>query len=241
MLPTTMKKRRKGIESVKIFLHAPPKVGKTSLCITDRTLILDTHDGTLDFECISQPIRTWDEFTSIVLELGSAACKEAYDIIAVDIIEDIYLFRKEGYVKDSEIDHPSDEPFGKGWDMVANKFRYYINMLCSYGYCVVFVSHSTPRKLKLVGQDEEVTQFVPRLSDSPRGYISGMADCEIAMRIKPRDKDKRRQLLLQHDDYETGWRFKMIQPTMDLPLPSEITDGKYAFNKLKNLILKAQE
>lgn len=157
----------------RILLIGHPKVGKSTLAASwapDKTLILDTHNGTrlLPGEHYVQPINSYQRFTEAVDLLAKG--DHQFTNVVIDTIDDIYKFAdaaagdKSGKVAAGLVD------FGKGTAYAEAVFRRDVGKLLATTYGVWFIGHADDIQV------DNKTRFVPKLDKRVRTFIEGSTD-----------------------------------------------------------------
>lgn len=193
MLPKNEKVERDKTSQIKIWIYGEPTIGKTIFANKfPEPLFLNT-DGNVKY--IDSPVlpivakpgkEAWEVFIEAIDEIVKG--EHTYKTIVVDLLDDVFQYCRAYYMKKLKIDHEADLGYGKGYDIVRNAFLIVIRTLINSGYNVVLVSHEKVMSVKdRIGR--EITRFVPAISESVAGKLSGMVDITGRVMIKTEETD----------------------------------------------------
>lgn len=177
MLPENKKVLRDSTQALKLWVYGKPNIGKTTFANQfPDTLMLNT-DGNYKF--VDSPVVTiggenaWEDFVTIIKELLQD--KHTYKTIVIDLVEDLYQYCRDYYLKQLKIVHEADLGYGKGYDIIRNNFLIALRILCNSKYNIVLCSHEQEVSIKdRVGR--ETTVFKPNLNDKVSTKVSGMVE-----------------------------------------------------------------
>lgn len=214
-LPTAKTPPTLEIQSAKVLLAGPPKIGKTTLSANidpDKTLILATEPGHGAIEAFVHPVNSWMEFREVGAEL--AAGDHDFTTVVIDTVDELYKLCQAQVMSDIGISHPSDLEYGKGYGLVGDEFRLRVGKLCALGLGVWFISHTEEREIKQkVGT---ITKQVPSLSGKTGKWLSGFVDFIFFATSEQTEAGDVRLLRTQAtENFEAGGRVPLPDP---LPL-----------------------
>lgn len=190
--PTLVKK---PFEKLKIFIHGPAGVGKSTLFSKfDNHLFLNTDQG-LDFLKVRKiPIESWKTFKTIANDLIKNHGRKEYNnlFIVIDLIEGLYLLCRKYVLALHGLSHESDAGYGKGHDLVKMEFRTIISSLAVL-YGMGFISHS--REVTIKSRLSEITKIQTMLPTEISKFIEGLCDyvgyCEFSLTKEEKKLGKR--------------------------------------------------
>lgn len=213
-LPTQKMQPTLDIETAKVLLYGPPKIGKTTLAAgldPDHTLLIATEKGYGALEAFVQPINTWAEFRQIGPDLHDG--DHHFRTLVIDTVDELFKFCTEQVMKDLGIKHPSDLEYGKGWGAVTDEFRLRVGALCSLGLGVWFVSHAKDEEIKQrIGS---ITVTSPTLSGGPRKWLMGFVDFIFLARSEVHEDGEVRVLrTTATENFEAGGRVPLPDPIL---------------------------
>lgn len=218
LLPREKTPPRKGIDGKKLLLYGFPKVGKSTLAsqFSDRTLFLATDPGQDALEVFKVDVGSWQEFLSVGKELANLPADGRYDWIVVDTIDTLARYCRDhvmgGLAKSENMDpdgyvHPSDFPYGKGWDSVSEEFRLRIARLCSVGSGVIFISH-VKESVKKTRTGLEISTLASDIGNKGmRQWLVGFVDFIVFAQVLETPEGERHVLHLKpSENFEAGAR-----------------------------------
>ena len=131
------------------FIHGPGKIGKSTFAsgwpyafflATERRL---DHIQNLRYTYIGD----WKAFKEANQELRNPNYRKAFRTIVVDVIDLIYQYCLDHIKTERDFEHPSDEKYGKGYDLLDSEFKLELFKLLALPYAILFISHTTPREI----------------------------------------------------------------------------------------------
>lgn len=138
-------------KKVKMMLYGAPGVGKSVFASKFPKPFFITTDGNyewlVDFGAKVEDhkqISSWGEFVNLIKDSKFSN----YDTIVVDLIEDLYQWSEDFFIKKNKIDHIGDLPFGKGYKMVRDSFFIEISKLIALDKNIILLSHETHTEQK---------------------------------------------------------------------------------------------
>lgn len=172
-LPTKKRPVSRDLGKQAIFLYGPPGVGKTTFANGfPETLFLATEEGQGFIECYHQAVGSWKDFCESVTELKGKGGKR-FQTIAIDTVDMLWKHCMEYIGKKHGFEHPSDEDYGKGYELISDEFRRWINRLLSLGKGVIMISHSKDETVKT--RVMEITKTMPTIPKSARKIVLPLA------------------------------------------------------------------
>lgn len=177
MLPTEKSKPTHTLKNKLFFIHGAPKAGKTTFASTFPNAIFAATEPGHNFVSVYKvDVSKWEEFTEMVKELikGKQDGSHNYDTLIIDTVDNLYM-ACERYVRRREgIKHESELGFGKGYHMVRDEFKPYINLLGVKGFGIVFLSHSQERDIET--KTQKITRIDATLGNTAKKFVSGLCD-----------------------------------------------------------------
>lgn len=173
ILPKSKNIPRARMSEYTWLIYGQPGIGKTSLANDfDNPLILACEPGTKHLECYSVAIKDWNDIRQVVSALQNDS--HEFKTIVIDTVDLFHRYAVNDLCAARKIEHPSDEAYGKGSDMVKNKIYNSLGILTGLGLGVVLISHEKQRAVKT--RTMEYTVTCPSLSDSAAALYVGYAD-----------------------------------------------------------------
>lgn len=165
--------------------------------VTKKGRIKETHYG-------------WETFKETVDDLTTE--DNDFQIVAIDLLEDLYELCRTYVFDKNNIEHESDSGFGKGWDLVKKEFIDTIKRLKSLNYQIVFISKESRKEIK-EKSGASYTTFSPNLKEKNANILSGVVDLTIHAE---KDGDKRYINLIPDEHTFGGGRFNFKSKSCEL-------------------------
>lgn len=177
-----------------VFIYGPPKIGKTRLASEwPNSVFLATEpQGLKAVECDAFPITNWRQFRGSVSALVEDFAGK-YQTVIVDTVDLAYKFCLDYCCEVHGFEHPSDEGWGKGWEIVANELLNQILRLFNGGFLPIFISHSKKTEVKTAWETRTIIE--PTLSNTGRRVILPIVDIILLMEPKSIVKKGRRRIV----------------------------------------------
>jgi hypothetical protein len=221
--PTHISKNLKGKF---MLLYGLPKIGKTTfLSKIPKTLILSFEPGTNALNNVyAQPIQTWGDFKMALNQLRMPELREKFDIIGIDTADVAYDLCVKHICNTNGVTQIGDIPYGQGYDMAKKEFSSAFNDLAFLGYGMVFISHSTEKKLTNE-KGEEYLQLMPAMPTRAYDIVNKLVDIigYIRTLTNPDGSQVTKIFLRGNDRFWAGSRFKYIEPVVDFSYNSVTT------------------
>jgi hypothetical protein len=172
-LPDEKSEPKKHLEEYVTLIFGEKKIGKTTLTSHfGDTLHLMTEPGDKALSIYSRPINSWEEFRGYLKLLRKDKRFRSVTLDTIDLLYRqcvLFICAKLG------IDHPQDEGYGKGYDMVRAEFGLRMSELCNIGKGVFLVSHVAEKDIKS-RSGGSYTRIVPSMPNMARDVVEGMVD-----------------------------------------------------------------
>jgi hypothetical protein len=157
-----------GLSELWMILFGPPKIGKTTLMSGfPDTLILATEVGYKALKVYAKNIKIWEDFQDTVDEIVKG--KHKFKTIGIDTADLLFTLCLDYTCNKLDIDHVSDEKWGKGYDMAAKEFEIELNKLFLSPYGLIFTSHT--KDVDIVTRGGKITKTVPTLPNQARRVL----------------------------------------------------------------------
>lgn len=178
--PTWTKQSAAGMTpaAARVLLAGQAKVGKSTLAASwnpDRTLLIDTHQGTrlLTGEHYVRHVADWPQFVTVMDDvLADLAGPEAtFDTIVVDLAEDVFRFCEFWIGDRKNLATGAQMEYGKGTTEAVALFQREIGRLLASTYGVWFISHTDTVK-----EEGQPTRYEPRLHAKIKDFVQGAVD-----------------------------------------------------------------
>lgn len=235
-LPKKKSEVKKNIEDYIVLLYGEPKIGKTTFCSQfEDPLFLLTEAGTNALSVYSLNITSWLEFKEAV-SLIVKSIKQGdfkFKTIVIDTFDNLCNLCTEYCMKENGASHPSDIPFGKGYDIIGKEMLKALTFLSLLPVGLVLTCHEKTEEIKT--RTSSYNKVMPSPSGVYRRIIVGMSDIVLyAQSAQTKDSDgkvvNKRVLRTKTTEYwEAGDRTNSLPETLDFSF------GKFieAWNKNK--------
>jgi len=167
-LPTKKTDGNVLLSELRLLLFGPPKVGKTTMVSEFPGVIyLATEKGYKSLKVHKIDIKSWGDFCDAVNTLTKTS--HQFKTVVIDTIDILWNLCVEKVCTELEIEHPSDEDWGKGYDIISKTFEKEINKLFLSDMGVILISHT--KTVELVNRVGKITKIVATLSNTARRII----------------------------------------------------------------------
>jgi len=171
-LPTKKSEIERDLSRYTIFLYGREKIGKTSLAAQfPDAVFLMCEPGAKSLSIYRVDINSWTDFLEAVKLLKDSA---QFKTVVIDTVDLAFKYCEDYMCKKLVIDHPSDEAFGKGYNLIRDEFHRCISTLEKIGRGVVLISHAKEQDVKRLKGDS--FSISPTLSKQGRSVIEPMVD-----------------------------------------------------------------
>lgn len=169
------------------LLYGPPKIGKSTFCSgLDGAFFADLEGGLRwidDIDKKSCVISSWRDFKAFVTRLqekGKAKNRNDKLVrpghVIIDTLDILWVYCTEYVCKKHGFDHPSDEQYGKGYQLLRYEFQKYLARLNTLkDVSMVLVSHSKSMEIRGRGSNR-TNKVVPSIPNSAREVVMPMMD-----------------------------------------------------------------
>lgn len=177
-LPTKPSAPVHDINEYHFLIHGEKKIGKTTLAMQEEKVLLLTFDPLQkSLEVMQRHVPDWKHFDAYLKQLESKAANDDFPYRRVVIDgADLWFRHCQNYVcKKLVIDHPSEEEWGKGWDMLKETFINACDRLMALPCGTWFICHSQWREIQ-TRKKEKVEKLQPVLKASAEEILVGKVD-----------------------------------------------------------------
>lgn len=222
-LPTKKSSPKSKMEEYSILLYGSPKIGKTTFCSQfDEPLFILTEAGTNALSVYEQRVNSWDEFKTTLGDIKSAikAGTLVQKTIVIDTFDNLCGLCTDYVMKKNGITHPSELPFGKGYELCKQEMQLALNFLSLLPTGLVFTSHEKIEEMKT--RTSIYNKALPSASSLYRKIVLGMSDLILyAHTVQVVDKETRvakevRVLETKaSENWEAGDRTGQLPPSLE--------------------------
>lgn len=177
-LPTSPSEQVHDINAYSFLFHGEKKIGKTTLLLEEPGVLLLTFDPLAKSLSIMQRYcPNWATFEGYLKLLEGQVQNKNYQYkrVVIDGIDIWYRACQNGVCKELGIKHPSEEGWGKAWDMLKERFANAVDRLLALPGGCWFISHSDWREVK-TRSGEKITKLVPLVKAGGEEILVGRVD-----------------------------------------------------------------
>ncbi len=230
------------LENCSMLLYGPPKIGKSTFCGgLDKVVFLDFEGGLTWIEDIESKIKTissWKEMQALVKEMqdsGKIELDNGKTIrpihLVMDTVDIAWIYCTEYVCKKFGFEHPSDEGYGKGYQVLRYEFQKQLARLNVCKSALVLVSHSKAIEIRGRGSNR-TSQIVPTIPNSAREVVLPMMDIIGYCGFDIGEDDEERAIMFAPEEgLEAGDRSGKLPKIM--PLRTEELDKYFGGDKPK--------
>lgn len=172
LIPTKALEPGGTFEDLIVFIYGPPKIGKSSFAAQAKTLFLATEQGLRSLRRFEVPVDSWVTFKRACKEITDK--KPDFKVICIDTVDNLWKMCTDYVCNKKNMDHPSDEKYGKGYDFVKDEFRRVLVKLSMQGYGLWLISHSKDESFET--RHRALSKVTPTIPGSARSVVIPMAD-----------------------------------------------------------------
>lgn len=237
ILPENKRRERTINTEPDMWIYADSYVGKSTFVDQIDNLLFANTDGNI--ENITSPvvrikdelekngrmtnkIFAWQKFLELVDELEKK--ENDFEVIALDLIEDLYEHCRLYMYDKLGIEHEQDAGFGKGWDMVRTEFLSTIKRLKNLGYRIIYISKELKTEVNLKN-GAKITSYGPNVADKVANVLAGTVTLTVRAFMNNRGRFLQ---LAKEENIFGGGRFNFVHDTCPLNMKSFIEELKMA-------------
>jgi len=168
LLPKAKTLGKVFLEQIRLLLYGPPKIGKTTLASGfSNAIFLATEKGYESIKIFKTDIKKWEDFQDVSDELLKG--KHNFKTVVVDTGDILWSHCVDYMCEKMDIEHPSDEDWGKGYAMIRSEFEREINKLFMSDLGLIIISHT--KEVEIKNKMSAITKTVPTLPNQARNIL----------------------------------------------------------------------
>lgn len=199
------------------LFYGPPKIGKSTLAsqFEDKgnAIFLVTEEGHRHLSIYKRMVRNWKDFQKAVTELQGPDGRR-FSTVVVDTVSNLFLMCRDHVCEHRGLEHPSDEDFSKGWDILSAEFTKHITRLSQLGKGIVFIAHDTTKDVSARGM--RIPKTLPHLPSTCYRAIVPLVDVIGYCGFDANDRKRRIIVFEPEEDLVAGDRTAMLPAWCDL-------------------------
>lgn len=208
---------------MKWLIYGPPGVGKTTfIAQAGQILFLTTDGGTKFINTMARPIDCWATFKKYVKALQIERPKQ-YKGICLDVVDGFFRMCVKNTCEKRNIQHQSDEAFGKAYDISTQEFETELEKLVGLGYGLFLTSHSKDVEKKT--RFSTISKTQPALQNQGYKIVYPMMDIVAYFGFDsaggPENEMGRRIFFQPNESMEAKDRTTLLPESLPLPKPEE--------------------
>ena len=203
----------RDLSGYSVMFYGTPKSGKTTIASHfPKALVFAFEKGYNAIPGImAQPINSWNEFKSFMLELRDQETKDAFKTIIIDTVDIAYDYCKEYICNMHGVSEIGKIPYGAGYGLVSTEFDKCIRKILQLDYGLVLISHSK----EVTQKDDNGVEYLQKAPTiESRGRLICERTCDIiGMSDSVRDEDGHmvtKLYLRETPRHVAGSRFKYM-------------------------------
>ena len=180
-LPTATRAPSYDISRLRIFLHGPPKSGKSTWAASwPNALFLSTERGLEYLNVAEKSINDWDHLIDVIDVL--AAGGHGFKTIIIDTMDIAASMARDAVCKKygEEFEGDGNLGWGKGTTMIAASIERMLRKLAALPYGVILISHTEHKAIKKKA-GLEIKKAQPTLHEKVNRLILGWVDMVLYM------------------------------------------------------------
>lgn len=233
-LPTEKSKPNLSMGDYSWVIYGPPGVGKTSFAnCFENALILDLEGGTKHLECYSVPISCWNDVEQVyrLLQKGD----HNFKTIVIDNADMFYRHCMIETCRARGIEHPTDEAYGKGADMVKNRLYSCVNAFKALGLSIVYTAHS--KQIEVQTKTKKYTKTTLNMAGRPAEFFVANSDV-VGYCYVSDDEYEKRMIRFKGNDYldAKARANEQVQLPDECELNYDVVNSYFEKGKTKNAV-----
>jgi hypothetical protein len=185
-LPTEPETEATTINDFHVVITGEPGIGKTTLGMQQEGVLLLTFDPLpKGLNALKRYVPTWKHFDAYLnaLEKSATANKFQYSRVLIDGV-DIWFRGCQAWVCEKLcISHPSEEDWGKAWDLLNQTFSKSVDRLMALPCGVWFICHSKEKEVE-TRDGTKVAKHAPILTARAEEIVIGRANALFNIRYQ---------------------------------------------------------
>lgn len=167
-LPTKMTSGDPKLSQIRLLIYGAPKIGKTTLLSGfPNVLLLATEKRYKHLKVYPIDIKSWEDFKQAVKLILKG--KHEFKTIGIDTADILFKLCRQYVCDELNIDHESEETWGKGYDAIQTEFERELNKLFLTDYGIIITAHT--REVEVTNRAGRFNKIVASLPNQARKII----------------------------------------------------------------------
>ncbi len=180
-VPGAIRRPPGDLTKAMIWLHGPPKIGKTTLAAKFPGAWFWATERGQDWVEVREPtfIHSWAEFLELCAFVQETRPTHFADgtpirVIVIDVLDILFKMCQEAVCGELGIEDPGELPHGKAWSRLTAEFERVMTKIRKWPYGLICISHSRSKEIKIKAQ--KVPREEPYIGAAGMRWGAGAAD-----------------------------------------------------------------
>jgi hypothetical protein len=161
-----------------LLIAGHAKIGKSTLAAQIPGAVFISLEGRSSLQHISAKAFFCGTFSDVKDAIKQAIKMDAR--IIIDTVDALYIMIRAEVLKELEVEHESEVPFGKAYALIEGKWQNLVNVLCKYN--AIFLAH--------IDRIDEKTEKISGIPQKAQNYLLARTDANMKLEKVKKPSDK---------------------------------------------------